>query len=203
MPTASDHETDPRPSRKVARTPEAPTVVSVVGASRRGRRGRTPLLLDDRKRGLLLAAIKAGNRLSVAARFAGVSPKAAQEWMRRGEGRDGRPAIEPYLSFVRAVEHAQAEAEVAAMAAIRRAMRRNPRWAAWWLEHIGPRMAPTAVIRGEATVSVTAPALEQSFVLIPGETLRRLTAEVRAERGEPDREDATKTAGSITIRNPR
>ena len=199
MPTASDHETDPRPSLTVARPSEAPTVVSVVGASRRGRRGRTPLLLDDRKRGLLLAAIKAGNRLSVAARFAGVSPKAAQEWMRRGEGRDGRAAVEPYLSFVRAVEHARAEAEVAAMAAIRRAMRRNPRWAVWWLEHMVPEWRRPSD-RGEAMVSVTAPALEQSFVLIPGETLRRLaTEQVRARLGEPDREDATQAQGQRPV----
>jgi hypothetical protein len=195
MPTASQHAADLRPSRKVIRTPEAPTVVSVVGTSRRGRRGRTPLLLDDRKRSLLLTAIKAGNRLSVAARFAGVSPKSVSEWMRRGEGRDGRPAIEPYTSFVRAVEHAQAESEVAAMAAIRKAMRRNPRWAVWWLETTVPEWRRSRD-RGEATVPLPAPALEQSFVLIPGETLRRLaTEQVRARLGEPDSEDATQIQG--------
>ena len=167
MPTLRLADTAPRSARTVTPTPEALAVQPVRGASRRGRRGRTPLLLDDRKRSLLLAAIKAGNRLSVAATFAGVSPKSVSEWMRRGEGRDGRPAIEPYTSFVRAVEHARAEAEVAAMAAIRRAMRRNPRWAVWWLETTVPEWRLRRD-RREATVSVMPP-MHHDFgsVLIP------------------------------------
>lgn len=46
--------------------------------------------------------------------------------------------------------------------------------------------------RVEAGEPVMAPALQQNFILVSGETLRRLSSEhVRAERGKADIDDAT------------
>jgi hypothetical protein len=174
----------------LSRTPEALAVVPARDASRRRRRGR-PTLLDDRKRDLLLTAIRAGNRISAAARFAGVSPKSVNEWIRRGEGRDGRPRTEPYVSFVREVDRARAHAEVHALGTIRAAMPRSPRWAAWWLERTNPRWR-LPKDRGVATLSVSPPTQPQNFILVTRATLLRLgTASERAQLGEPDVEEAT------------
>ena len=114
------------------------------------------------------------------------------EWMRRGRGVDGRSAVEPYTGFVRAVERAQAEAEVYALAMIRKAMTRDWRAAAWFLENVDPewrrrRQTPTA----EVTTASPSP-LVQNTILVDGATLRRLSTElIRAERGETDIDDAT------------
>lgn len=144
-------------------------------------------------------AIRAGNRVSAAAMYAGISTTSVHEWLRRGEGRDARAATEPYVSFAREVRQARAHAEVAAVAAIRRAMPRNWRAAAWWLERARPAEWRRPKDRGEATVPVTPPAQPQKLIYISGETLRRLTAEARAERGESDIDDATQAQGSRPV----
>ena len=172
----------------VTRTAETLTVVSIDARRRRGR----PTLLDEGKGEVLLAAIRAGNRLPVAARYAGISPKTFNEWMRRGRGVDGRSPVEPYVGLVRAVEQAQAEAEVYALAMIRKAMPRDWRAAAWYLENVSEhwrrrKQAPVA----EVTTASPSP-LAQKTILIDGATLRRLSTEqIRAERGEADLDEAT------------
>jgi len=179
-----------QPTRTVS--PSHQVAVATERGSRRGRRGRgRPTLLDDRKRDLMLTAIRAGNRVPAAASFVGVSPKSVNEWIRRGEGRDGRPRTEPYITFAREVNQAMAHAEVHAVATIWRAMPRSPRWAIWWLERTRPEWRRPKG-RGEATVPVTPPGQPQGFILIPRETLLRLGSESeRAQLGEPDVEEAT------------
>jgi len=143
-------------------------------------------------------AVRAGNRVSAAATYAGISTTSVHEWLRRGEGRDGRPRIEPYITFAREVNQAMAHAEVHALATIWRAMPRSPRWAIWWLERTNPAWRRPKD-RGETTVPATPPAQPQNLIYISGETLRRLTAEVRAERGESDVEEATQTRGERPV----
>ena len=190
-------EAAPRPTRAVTRTPAASAVLPASTGSRRRRRGRRPLL-DGPKREVFLMAIRAGNRVSAAATYAGISTTSVHEWLRRGEGRDARAATEPYVSFAREVRQARAHAEVAAVAKIRAAMPRNWRAAAWWLERTNPAWRRPKD-RGETTVPVTPPAQPQNLIYISGETLRRLTAEVRAERGESDVEEATQTRGERPV----
>ncbi len=189
-----------RPSTgAVTGTPALPaTALPLRAGSRRRGRGR-PTLLDDRKKGLLLTAIRAGNRVPAAARYAGISPKSAAEWIRRGEGRDGRPAIEPYITFAREVDQAVAHAEVAVVAKVRAAMPRHWRAAAWWLERTNPAWRRPKD-RGEGSVAVTPPAQPQGFILVDKATLRRLgSAKVRAQLGEPDIDEATQTRGERPV----
>lgn len=104
---------------------------------RRGRAGKgRPPLVDSKVRDLLLTAIKAGNRLQVAARYAGLSPTTVEGWMRRGRGLDAtRPSQPRYVQFVKDVEEAQAHAEVYAVTQVRRAMVDDVRSAIWFLEN--------------------------------------------------------------------
>jgi hypothetical protein len=140
---------------------------------------------------VLLTAVRAGNRLPAAATFAGVSPKTLTEWLRRGRGEDVRGATQEYVELVEAVEQAQAEAEVAAVAAIRRAMSRDWRAAAWFLENTSPEWRRRKDGRDEAA-SPAQPALLGNTVLIDAETLRLLATErIRAERGEGQVDERT------------
>ncbi len=123
-----------------------PTVTSVTsvtpepstGAVARRRRPGRPTLLDDGAGDVLLAAVRAGNRLSVAARAAGLAPSTVEEWMRRGRGLDVRPATPVFVRFVEAVEVAQAAAEAEAIAAVRGAMAKDWKAAAWYLANVSP-----------------------------------------------------------------
>jgi hypothetical protein len=88
---------------------------NVTPESREGRvtprrRPGRPTLLSDGAGDVLLAAVRAGNRLSVAARAAGPSPSTVEEWMRRGRGLDVRPSTPVFVRFVEAIEVAQAAA---------------------------------------------------------------------------------------------
>lgn len=104
----------------------------------RAKRGRPPLL-DDRKREIFLTAIRAGNRIQIAARFARIAPSTVEEWMRRGRGEDDhvppRPPTPFFVKLVEDVENAQADAEAHAMLMIRQGMSADPKWAAWYLEN--------------------------------------------------------------------
>ncbi|CAN5445713.1 hypothetical protein BH24CHL9_BH24CHL9_15350 [soil metagenome] len=189
MPSPRQPRTASRAAKAVTRTAETSTALPARGASRRRRRGRRPLLLAAGKAEVLLAALRAGNRLPVAARYAGVSPKSVAEWMRRGRGVDGRSAVEPYVGFVLMV----GQAEVHAVAMIRKAMPRDWRAAAWFLENAAPewRRRKQAPVADVTSVSPAAP-LVQNTIHVDGATLRRLATErIRAERGEADIDDAT------------
>ena len=141
---------------------------------------------------MLLAAVRAGNRLSVSARFAGVSPKTLSEWMRRGRGVDGRSAVEPYVGFVRDVEGAQAEAEVYALAMIRKAMTNDWRAAAWYLENVDPAWRRRKLPPVAEKISLPPAPPVQGTILVKGETIRRIQDELRAEKAEADIHDATR-----------
>lgn len=91
--------------------------------------GRRSLLTNARST-TLLDALTEGNRRGVAARLAGVSEATFYRWMA-----DPRPR---YRKFRESVERAEAEAEAAAVASVRRGMLKNPRYAIWWLENISP-----------------------------------------------------------------
>ena len=65
--------------------------------------------------------VRAGACVGVAARRLGISAEAAEEWVRRGEGRSERRATEPYVSFATRIRKAEADDEVRRIALIAKA----------------------------------------------------------------------------------
>lgn len=91
----------------------------------------TPDLTDK-----LVRAIKAGNRLDVAARYAGISETTYHRWMQEGETAKSGAKRE----FWETVMEARAIAEVSAVSVILSAARSGSwRAAAWWLERRYPQ----------------------------------------------------------------
>jgi hypothetical protein len=149
--------------------------------SRGRRRAGRPTLLEPGRREVLLEGIRSGQRVHVAARMAGLSPKTLDEWLRRGRGQDSRPATTLYSQLVDEVETARAHAEARAVELLHKAARRNPRYLIWVLENLHPdwrrgRGRPAPV---EATAPVES-ALAQVLTVTP-ETLLRLERQRMAE----------------------
>ena len=82
--------------------------------------GKSKFTLERKNR--VLNALRAGNTLSAAAKYAGVSPPTVKRWMEDLEG------------FADEVSKAEADAEVGTVAVIRQAMPKSWQAAAWWLE---------------------------------------------------------------------
>jgi predicted transcriptional regulator len=100
----------------------------------------------------IVNAIRAGNYAEQAARAAGISPATYYRWLKRGE----REAGGIYHDFYEAVRSAEAEAEVYAVAIIRKAMGDDWRAAAHYLERRHPqrwRRHETREHTGEARVT--------------------------------------------------
>jgi Transposase len=83
----------------------------------------------------IITAIRAGNYAERAARSAGISPATYYRWMKAGERARGGAKRD----FYEAVRSAEAEAEVYAVAIIRRAMPEDWRAAAHYLERRYPQ----------------------------------------------------------------
>ena len=80
-------------------------------------------------------AVRAGNFVSVAARYAGVSEYTVHEWIQRGRGEHPTlPASAVYRQFTHDLDEAEAHAEVAAVLHWRAAMPKDWRSAQRWLE---------------------------------------------------------------------
>lgn len=80
-------------------------------------------------------AIRAGNYLTVAARYCGVSPTVVHEWIARGRGEHSRmPRAKVYTDFANAVDEAEAGAEVAAVLHWRSAMPKDWHSSEKWLK---------------------------------------------------------------------
>lgn len=89
----------------------------------------TPEVLEK-----IVAAIRAGNYAVVAAAFAGISERTYYRWMHRG--REEKKGI--YWQFCQAVEKAESEAEVRAVAIIQKHMETNWQAAMTYLERKYP-----------------------------------------------------------------
>jgi len=154
-----------------------------------------PTLLEPGVRELLLTAIRAGNRPAVAARYAGISSKTLDEWVRRGRGLDVRPPTPAYEELVADIERAQAEAQVYALGMIRKAMARDPRAAMWFLENTDPcwrqRRAPAPV--GAEQSPPPSPAPTGPTIVITQEQLEAI-ALMQLEDGTPEGHDRLRIA---------
>jgi hypothetical protein len=87
----------------------------------------------------LLKALRAGNYLSTAARFAGIHPATLHRWLERGDPAGTRPTDLPYRQFAEQVERAIAEAEVRDVTLISKAAETDWRAAAWRLARRYPK----------------------------------------------------------------
>lgn len=93
-----------------------------------------PSKLTAEVQGRIVAAIRAGNYAEAAAQSAGISASTLYRWLARGE----LEASGPFRQFREAVVLAEAEAEVHAVAVIRRAMPDDWRAALAYLERRHP-----------------------------------------------------------------
>jgi transposase len=82
----------------------------------------------------IVRAVRAGNHVEPACRSAGIGPSTYYRWLERGE----REREGPYAEFRAAVRRAEAEAEVHAVAVIRKAMTDDWRAALAYLERRHP-----------------------------------------------------------------
>lgn len=91
-----------------------------------------PTKLTPETHDKIITALKAGNYLETAARYAGVDPATVHRWLNRGQADDAPPE---YHDFRNAVENARAEAEARNVALIQQAANHGT-WqaAAWFLE---------------------------------------------------------------------
>lgn len=90
--------------------------------------GGRPTKFTPETKEKILTALRAGNYRQVACRYAGISHQTLRNWINRAE--EGDPA---YVEFVEALEKAEADAEVADLALIRRAAGDGAWQAAAWI----------------------------------------------------------------------
>lgn len=83
----------------------------------------------------IFEALRAGNNRKATAAYAGISLAAFQNWI--AKGRSAKKG--PYREFVDGLEKAEADAEVGAVAIIRKAAQTTWQAAAWWLERKFPK----------------------------------------------------------------
>ena len=109
-------------------------VRAVDGHARRGALMARPTKATPQRRERIVKAVAAGNYIEASARSAGVHPSTVYRWIERGE----REAEGIYHDFAEEVRRAEAEAEVHAVAIIRRAMAGDWRAALSYLERRHP-----------------------------------------------------------------
>jgi hypothetical protein len=93
-----------------------------------------PTKLTPQVRDRILQGVRAGNHVEPSARAAGIAPSTYYSWLARGE----REAVGIYRVFLEEVRRAEAEAEVHAVAILRRAMTGDWRAALAYLERRHP-----------------------------------------------------------------
>ena len=101
-----------------------------------------PTKLTPERRDRIVKAMGAGNYLEAAARSAGVHPSTVYRWLERAE----REPDGLYRDFAEEVRRAEADAEVHAVAIVRRAMAEDWKAALAYLE----RRHPNRLAAGEA-----------------------------------------------------
>lgn len=169
------------------------------------RRPGRPTLADTGAVEVLLEAVRAGNRLAVAARLAGVAPGTVEEWMRRGRGLDPRPPTPLYVRLVEAVEEAEAAAEADLLAAIVSAAPRDWKAAAWLLSNRSPewrqhRLPPEPPAPPEVAPPPRQP--EGETIIIPPDIVRELASRMLRDRYPRD-ENEWESARATLVEDTR
>jgi hypothetical protein len=152
--------------------------------SRRGRR----TLLDEARWLHLLEAFRTGMNEVNSARLVSLNPNTLQEWLRRGEGLDDRPAKEPYITFATEVRKAQAEFLFETYGEVRR--NPDPRWKfqrALALEaEVDKRLERRQAIGSALLVP------SRSVVLTAEQVERIALEQVRRSQGDTEEEDVVR-----------
>jgi len=124
-----------------------------------------PSKLTPRVRDRLVAATRAGAFAEVAARSAGISPSTYYSWLARAEHAQVEPQVldgqhvpvgeRAFVELADELEVAAAEAEVNAVAVVRKAMSDDWKAATWYLERARPerwRRRTSTDLQGEVRV---------------------------------------------------
>jgi hypothetical protein len=154
----------------------------------RKRGGRRSALDDQNARERFLDHIRGHNRRRTSAIAVGWSPDSVENWIRRGRGLDeDLPPTKRYTDFVRDLERAEAEGQIAAVGYLVRQAPKDPRAALKLLEKRyaedwGADAPPETALLTDGT-SIT----NQTFVYVDQRTLgeaaeRLLDARVVSER---------------------
>ena len=110
------------------------------------KRGR-PVKLTPEVQKKIVEALTLGNFRTTAARFAGVSYSAFQEWMRKGE----KQRKGPFRDFFVAVMAIETQTEVLIVGDLVAKAKKDPKLAKWWLSHRHKRWADNKPQRVELT----------------------------------------------------
>ena len=92
-----------------------------------------PTKLNDAVQTAIVNALRAGNYLETAVKYAGIDKKTAYNWIARGQ--KGEPR---YQAFLHAIEKAQADSEARDVAIIAKASETQWQASAWRLERKFP-----------------------------------------------------------------
>jgi transposase-like protein len=148
-----------------------------------------PTKLTPEVKQRIVQAIRAGNYAEPSARSAGVSPATFYRWMKRGE----RESSGIYHDFHEEVRQAEAEAEVHAVAVIRKAMKDDWRAAGHYLERRHPdrwRRTQTLEHEGAGRVVISADDVADEKTREELRAITRRIADARqdgsGEPGDPD-----------------
>jgi len=106
----------------------------VASVEKKRRRGRPPKLTPEVQQ-KIVETLTLGNYRSTAARAAGVSYSAFQEWMRKGE-KARKGAHRDFFNAVRAIE---TQTEVIVVGDLLLKAKKDPKLAKWWLAHRHPK----------------------------------------------------------------
>ncbi len=112
------------------KTPPGSLALDEVPDESEGPRSGRPTMLTPKVRRVILAALARGALRETAAQLAGISPRTLVRWM--------AAAAEPWASFAVEVQAVEARAEMSAVDLVLKAAKKDPRWAAWWLERRHP-----------------------------------------------------------------
>lgn len=155
-----------------------------------GQRGR-PSVFNQERADRLLQAVRGGNYLETAARYAGISYATLRRWILKA---DDPSAPEEYREFKEALEKARADAEVAALAKIQKAAS-DGAWpaAAWYLERSWPdRWGKRDTSRIELVGEGGGPVQIVAGIEINASGMNALAQRLRARKAEED-QDASDT----------
>ncbi len=155
------------------------------GVNRYGRLGA----LTDAMQARIVNAVAQGSYLKVAAQAAGIGQSTLSLWLARGReaaaardrGDDVPDADERYLSFLEAITHAQAQAEVDAVAAWRTAFGTDWRAARDYLARTSPERWA-----GVTRVQMTTEESERRVEDAVNEALLSVGIDATGREGDPD-----------------
>ena len=135
----------------------------VCSAHRGDAKGGRPSLFNEAVADQLVAMLRAGNYVHVAARAAGISGTTFREWLRRGQSEEEADA--PFRAFLERIEQARAEGQSRLVALVAKAAIDDWRAASWLLEREYPHLwgVPSARLRPAVETPTESPAPEPAI----------------------------------------